>query len=80
MENTQEKQYKRVDRSVSPETRQRISQALTGKPKTMQHRKAISRSLRADTGGYWSHIPPAPKDDEGNGGWPTDLVEDNNGD
>ena len=49
--------------SLSPETRQKISQALTGKPKTISHRQAISTSLRADTGGYWSHIPPAPKDD-----------------
>ena len=79
MENTQ-KQYNRVDRSVSPETRQKISRALTGKPKTISHRQAISNSLRADTGGYWSHIKPAAKDDEGNGGWPMNLIEDNNGD
>lgn len=79
MENTQ-KQYKRQDRSVSPETRRKISQALSGRPKSSEHRQAISNGLRADTGGYWSHIKPAPKDDGGNGGWPTDLVEENNGD
>ncbi len=67
MENTQEKQYKRQDRSVSPETRQKISQALTGRPKSPEHRQAISNSLRADTGGYWSHIKPAPKDDDSDG-------------
>lgn len=62
--NTQQKQYKRVDRSVSPSTREKISQALMNKPKSPEHRAAISRSLKADTGGYWSHIPPAPKDDD----------------
>ena len=79
MENTQ-KQYKRQDRSVSQQTRQKISQALSGRPKSPEHRQAISNSLRADTGGYWSHIPPAPKDDDGDGGWPMNLIEDNNGD
>ena len=61
--NETQKQYKRVNRAVSPETKAKISKSLAGKPKTMQHRQAISNSLRADTGGYWSHIQPAPQDD-----------------
>lgn len=66
MENTEtQKQYKRVNRSVPQPVRDRISASLKGKPKTPEHRAAISQSLRADTGGYWSHIPPAPKDDDG---------------
>lgn len=56
-----EKIYKRKDRSVSPEVRQKISQSLTGKPKSETHKAHISQSLRADTGGYWSHIPAAPE-------------------
>lgn len=69
-QNFQQKQYKRKDRSVSPETRRKISQSLTGRPKTIQHRQAISRGLSANSGGYWSHIPPAPQDNNGEGaGW-----------
>lgn len=73
-QNLQQKQYKRKDRSVSPETRRKISQSLTGKPKTIQHRQAISKSLRADTGGYWSHIAAAPKDDNEEGAEWEDLM------
>ena len=61
--NETQKQYKRVNRAVSPETKAKISRSLAGIPKTMQHRQAISNSLKADTGGYWSHIPPTPQDD-----------------
>ena len=67
MENTvittnNQKQYKRSDRSVSPETAQKISQSLKSynatHPRPEQWRKRISDGLKADTGGYWSKIPP----------------------
>ena len=60
------KQYKRRDRSVSPETAQKISSSLKSYNAThprgkasdgSQWSKRISDSLKADTGGYWSHIP-----------------------
>ena len=57
-----QKQYKRTDRSVSPETAQKISQSLKSynatHPRPEQWRKRISDGLKADTGGYWSKIPP----------------------
>lgn len=53
----QQKNYKRQDRSVSPETRQKISKALKNRPKSAEHKQHISQSLKADTGGYWSKIP-----------------------
>ena len=74
MENSQQKQYKRVDRTVSPETRKKISQALVNRPKSPEHKAAISRSLRADTGGYWSRIPPVHTDDNGDGTGMEDIV------
>ena len=69
MENTEQtKKYKRQDRSVSPETAQKISQSLKAynatHPRNPEWCKRISDGLRADTGGYWSHIPPAPEDGE----------------
>ena len=60
------KLYKRTNRSVSPETAQKISNSLRtynathprGKASDgSQWSKRISDSLRADTGGYWSKIP-----------------------
>ena len=66
---TQNRTYKRQDRSVSPETAQKISQSLksynANHPRNPEWCKRISDGLRADTGGYWSHIAPAPKDGEG---------------
>jgi len=57
-----QKQYKRTDRSVSPETAQKISQSLKSynatHPRPDIWRKRISDGLKADTGGYWSKIPP----------------------
>ncbi len=56
-----QKQYKRSDRSVSPETAQKISRSLKSynatHPRPEQWRKKISDGLKADTGGYWSKIP-----------------------
>ena len=56
---TPQKQYKRQDRSVSPETRQKISQTLKGKSKSITHRTHISQGVA----NYWRQIPP--KKEEG---------------
>lgn len=57
-----QKQYKRQDRSVSPETAQKISNSLKSynatHPRNPQWCKKISDGLKADTGGYWSKVPP----------------------
>ena len=68
MENAEQKTYKRQDRSVSPETARKISNSLKAynstHPRSPEWRKNISDSLRTDTGGYWSKIPPKQTDDE----------------
>jgi len=51
---TPQKQYKRQDRSVSPETRQKISQTLKGKSESITHRTHISQGVA----NYWRQIPP----------------------
>lgn len=53
----EQKDYKRKDRSVSPETRRKISNALKNRSKSEVHKQHISDALKAETGGYWSHIP-----------------------
>lgn len=53
----EEKTYKRQTREVPQDVRDKISASLKGVKKTAEHRKHISDSLRADTGGYWSKIP-----------------------
>ena len=62
MENTLQKTYKRQDRSVSPETAQKISQSLKAynatHPRNPEWCKKISDGLRTDTGGYWYFIKP----------------------
>ena len=55
----QQKQYKRQDRSVSPETRQKISQSLKGRSKSFTHRTHIAQALVR----YWGQIEP--KKEEG---------------
>ena len=52
-----QKQYKRQTREVPQEVRDKISAKLKGVKKTPEHCKNISDGLRADKGGYWSHIP-----------------------
>ena len=63
---TSNQQYKRRDRSVSPETAQKISSSLKSYNATHPRGKAsdgslwsqrISDSLKSETGGYWSRIP-----------------------
>ncbi len=67
MDNTGQKNYKRLDRSVSKETAKKISNSLktynATHPRPDSWRKRISDGLRSDTGGYWSHIPPRKTDD-----------------
>ena len=66
MENIVQKTYKRQDRSVSPETAQKISNSLKAynatHPRNPNWCKRISDGLRSDTGGYWSKIKPKQKD------------------
>ena len=52
----EQKQYKRTSREVPQEVRDKISASLRGVKKSAEHCKHISDALRADTGGYWSHI------------------------
>ena len=54
--------YKRRTREVPQDVRDKIAASLRGVKKTPEHRKNISKGLRADTGGYWSHIPSKPSD------------------
>jgi hypothetical protein len=44
---------KRTSRKLSEETKQKISMALRGKPKTEQHRQSLSAALVQ----YWATIP-----------------------
>jgi len=44
---------KRTSRKLSEETKQKISMALRGKPKTEQHRQPLSVALVQ----YWATIP-----------------------
>ena len=46
------KVYKRQVRNLSPETKTKISEALKGRKKDPQTRKAISRGLKR----YWSNV------------------------
>ena len=68
MENATNQQlfrYKRTSKTPSPETRQKLSNALRGKPKSTQTKELISRSLQA----YWSNPQNFPDDytDDGDG-------------
>lgn len=47
------KNYKRTSREVSQETRQKISQALTGRTHSLETRKKISDGQKK----AWSRIP-----------------------
>ena len=57
--------YRRVSKSPSPETREKLSAALRGKPKSTQTKEKISQSLQA----YWSNPQNFPDDytDDGDG-------------
>ena len=76
MENTANQQaqqpfkYRRVSKSPSPETRERLAAALRGKPKSTQTREKISQSLQA----YWSNPDNFPADNNTGGNW-GDVME-----
>ena len=76
MENTANQQaqqpfkYRRVSKSPSPETRERLAAALRGKPKSTQTREKISQSLQA----YWSNPDNFPADNNTGGSW-GDVME-----
>lgn len=63
---TNTNQYKRTSRHPSDQTRERISQALRGRPKDEEWRMAIGRSLRD----YWRNDNNFPDDSGGDEkGW-----------
>lgn len=68
--------FRRTSRHPSAYTRQKISSSLKGRVVSDETRQRLSDSLRA----YWSNPDNFPADTEGNGGWLTDILEDNNGD
>ena len=44
---------KRTNRTLKEETRQKISKALKGKPKTEKQKKALAEALKK----YWNTVP-----------------------
>lgn len=60
MDNTNQT-YKRQYREQSPETKQKISNAMKNRSKTDAHRQSISSGLK----GYWQNVPSRPEGDEG---------------
>ena len=60
----QNKQYKRQTREVPKIVRDKISASLRGRKKSAEHCRAISDGLKAETGGYWSRIPPKQTSDD----------------
>ncbi len=55
MNNTQQKQYIRTERTVPPETRQKIANSLRGRCKSFAHRNHIAQGVKD----YWLQIPSA---------------------
>lgn len=54
----EQKQYQRTSRHLSDETKKKISQSLTGRPKTIAHKQAIRQGeLR-----YWRNDLNFPQD------------------
>lgn len=60
-----EKTYKRQYREQSPETKQRISQALMNRPKPDSVKNKISDSLK----NYWRSVPSKNEVDDNDEGW-----------
>lgn len=58
----QNKQYKRQTRKMSDQTKQKISQSLTGRRKTPTHASNISLALKH----YWSQIEDGDSDNSAN--------------
>ena len=83
MENNVPKTYKRQSRVVPTPVRKKISDSLKNYNQNHPRGKAsdgsqwsqnISKGLRADTGGYWSHIEPGRQDSDGATGL-ADIME-----
>lgn len=51
-------QYKRTQRAMPDETKQKISTALKGRKKSFSHKLHISKGMEK----YWSQIPPSVSD------------------
>lgn len=58
----QNKQYKRQTREMPDQTKQKISQSLTGRRKSPTHVNNISQGLK----NYWSQIPKSDESDTSN--------------
>ena len=58
-------EYKRKQRTLSDQTKQRISAKLKGRKKSMSHSANISKGLQQ----YWSQIPQIPSGSTNQGGW-----------
>ena len=56
----EQKQYKRQYRQLSQLTKDRISQSLKNKPKSISHAAAISAGLKA----YWDSVENKPSTDD----------------
>lgn len=55
-------EYKRQYRQMSDETKQKISQSLKGRSKSMSHVENIKNGLKS----YWEHIPNRPDVEQNN--------------
>ena len=60
MENT----YNR-SRTLSPETKSKISQALANRPKSTEHKQHISDTMK----NLWSTVPPKEDDSNNDASW-----------
>ena len=58
-------EYKRKQRALSDQTKQKISAKLKGRRKTMSHAANISKGLQ----NYWSQIPQASSGLTNQGEW-----------
>lgn len=72
MENTIQKTYKRQDRSVSPETAQKISNSLKSYNATHPRNPEWCQKIADGVHDYWQQIPQRKKED--GGGAPMDGV------
>lgn len=59
-----EQTYNR-SRALSPETKQKISQALSNRPKSPEHKQHISDTMKT----LWSTVPPKEEDGDNGASW-----------
>lgn len=55
------KNYKRKWRELTDQHREKIAQATTNKPKSVEHRQHLSQALKD----YWRTVPHRPGSDSG---------------